>query len=97
MGALSSKISEEELVQLAQTAGIDYTPPLGFPSPSNPVVFFDIKLGRYGEGCPVGRITIEVRNSPVLHHCDGDSLSVNCETSALRLKHYPGKTLAMAF
>lgn len=80
MGALSSKISEEELVQLAQSAGIDYTPPLGSPSPSNPVVFLDIKLGRYGEGCPLGRITIEVRNGASLHHYDNDYLSVIFET-----------------
>ena len=28
---------------------------------ANPVVFFDIKLGRYGAGTPLGRIEIELK------------------------------------
>ena len=31
------------------------------PVQANPVVFFDIKLGRYGEGTPLGRVEIELK------------------------------------
>ena len=30
-------------------------------SQGNPIVYFDIKLGRYGEGTPLGRILIELK------------------------------------
>jgi hypothetical protein len=39
---------------------VDYKPPMGPPEKGNPLVFFDIKLGRYGDGKPLGRIVMEV-------------------------------------
>ncbi|KAI3433293.1 hypothetical protein D9Q98_003112 [Chlorella vulgaris] len=58
MGAGASK--PEDLAAIAQ-APINYKPPLGPPNPDNPVVFFDIKLGRYGDATPLGRIEIELK------------------------------------
>jgi tetratricopeptide (TPR) repeat protein len=40
---------------------VSYSPPLGSPNSENPLVFLDVKLGRYGEGKKLGRIVIEVR------------------------------------
>eukprot|EP00897_Mesotaenium_endlicherianum_P003397 jgi/Mesen1/3085/ME000184S02156 len=60
MGVGPSKL--EDLAELAKTAGAGYEPPLGPPNKDNPLVYFDIKLGRYGEGTPVGRIVMEVRD-----------------------------------
>ncbi|KAL4534371.1 hypothetical protein Ndes2437B_g03650 [Nannochloris sp. 'desiccata'] len=44
MGAASSK--PEDIVAVAQQP-TSYTPPLGSPNPENPLVYFDIKLGRF--------------------------------------------------
>ena len=30
----------------------------------NPIVYLDIKLGRYGEGTPLGRVMIELKARP---------------------------------
>lgn len=62
MGAASSK--PEDIVAVAQQP-TSYTPPLGSPNPENPLVYFDIKLGRYGEGAPLGRITMELKKDIV--------------------------------
>jgi peptidyl-prolyl isomerase F (cyclophilin D) len=62
MGAASSK--PEDIVAVAQQP-ISYSPPLGAPNPENPLVYFDIKLGRYGEGTPLGRITMELKKDIV--------------------------------
>eukprot|EP00271_Cylindrocystis_brebissonii_P022424 TRINITY_DN862_c0_g1_i1.p1 TRINITY_DN862_c0_g1~~TRINITY_DN862_c0_g1_i1.p1 ORF type:complete len:336 (-),score=34.16 TRINITY_DN862_c0_g1_i1:348-1232(-) len=59
MGAGQSKT--EDIVALAETAALDYVPPLGPPNPANPLVFFDISLGRYGQGTPLGRIVVELK------------------------------------
>jgi len=59
MGASQSK--PEDIVAIAKTPLPGYNPPLGSPSPSNPLVYFDIKLGRYGEGTPLGRIVMELK------------------------------------
>ena len=40
---------------------VSYKPPLGLPNPSNPIVYLDIALGRYGDATRLGRILIEVR------------------------------------
>nr|APW35789.1 peptidyl-prolyl cis-trans isomerase [Chlorella sp. X1] len=58
MGAGASK--PEDLAAIAQ-APVSYKPPLGPPNPDNPVVFFDIMLGRYGDATPLGRIEIELK------------------------------------
>ena len=64
-GALSKpKESEETLVAMAQ-GPVTYNPPLGAPSPDNTLVYFDIKLGRYGEGTPLGRIVMEIKQDRV--------------------------------
>ena len=62
MGAASSK--PEDIVAVAQQP-VSYTPPLGAPNPENPLVYFDIKLDRYGEGVPLGRITMELKKDVV--------------------------------
>jgi peptidyl-prolyl isomerase F (cyclophilin D) len=59
MGASQSK--PEDIVAIAKTPLPSYNPPLGSPSPSNPLVYFDMKLGRYGEGTPLGRIVMEIK------------------------------------
>jgi peptidyl-prolyl isomerase F (cyclophilin D) len=64
MGAAGSKLSQEQIQELASTKS-QYAPPLGQPNPSNTLVFFDIKLGRYGEGTPLGRIVMEVKEDVV--------------------------------
>lgn len=60
MGAEGSK-QAGEVVAIAQTAGKGYQPPLGPPKSSNPLVYFDVKLGRYGEGVNLGRVVIELK------------------------------------
>jgi len=62
MGAASSK--PEDIVAVAQQP-ISFAPPLGAPNPENPLVYFDIKLGRYGDGTPLGRITMELKKDIV--------------------------------
>jgi hypothetical protein len=52
--ALSSSISVEDAVKLAATRTPGYVPPLGKPNPANPVVFFDIDLGRGEAPRPLG-------------------------------------------
>lgn len=42
-------------------ASTPFSPPLGPPSPSNPQVYFDIKLGQYGDAVSLGRITMELK------------------------------------
>ena len=56
-----SKLSEAEVVDIASTP-ISYRPPLGPPNDDNPRVFFDIKLGRYGEGTKLGRVVFELKS-----------------------------------
>jgi len=58
MGANASK--PEDVQALARTQQT-FNPPLGPPNPANPLVYFDIKLGRYGEGTPLGRIVMVSR------------------------------------
>jgi len=55
-----SKASPDAIVEMANKP-CDFSPPLGAPNPSNPLVYFDIKLGRYGEGTPLGRIVMELK------------------------------------
>ena len=58
MGASESKV--EDLAAIAASYNTSDTPPLGPPVHGNPLVYFDLKLGRYGAGIPVGRVVIEV-------------------------------------
>ena len=58
MGAGASK--PEDVAALAKQP-VTYSPPLGPPNPQNPLVYFDLKLGRYGEGTPIGKIIIELK------------------------------------
>lgn len=58
MGAGGSK--PEDIAAVAAQP-VNYKPPLGPPNPDNPVVFFDISLGRYGDSTPLGRIEIELK------------------------------------
>ncbi|PNH01043.1 Peptidyl-prolyl cis-trans isomerase [Tetrabaena socialis] len=52
--------SAEAIATMAK-AKMAYQPPLGAPNPSNPLVFFDLKLGRYGDATPIGRIVMELK------------------------------------
>lgn len=63
MGGSSSK-SVEGAVQIAKSS-ISYSPPLGPPNPSNPIVFLDVALGRYGDATKLGRILIELKADSV--------------------------------
>jgi peptidyl-prolyl isomerase F (cyclophilin D) len=58
MGGSASK--PDDIVALAQ-APVAYSPPYGPPVKGNPLVFFDIKLGRYGDSTPLGRVVIELK------------------------------------
>lgn len=59
MGAGNSK-SVDGAVQIAKSS-VSYSPPLGPPNSSNPIVFLDIALGRYGDATKLGRILIELK------------------------------------
>ena len=59
MGANQSK---PEDIQAIASQKVSFAPPLGPPNPSNTMVYFDIKLGRYGEGTPLGRIVMELKD-----------------------------------
>eukprot|EP00899_Mesostigma_viride_P015600 jgi/Mesvir1/24040/Mv10776-RA.1 len=63
MGGSASK-NLEGVVAIAKSP-VSYSPPLGPPNPQNPKVFFDIKLGRTGEGTPLGRIVMELKKDIV--------------------------------
>lgn len=65
MGAAGSKLSLEQIQEIASTQSQSYAPPLGQPNPANTLVYFDMKLGRYGEGTPLGRIVMEVKEDVV--------------------------------
>ncbi|GIL93356.1 hypothetical protein Vretifemale_20762 [Volvox reticuliferus] len=52
--------NKDAIGQIAKTK-VAYMPPLGSPNPVNPLVYFDIKLGRYGDATPVGRIVMELK------------------------------------
>eukprot|EP00897_Mesotaenium_endlicherianum_P001993 jgi/Mesen1/1821/ME000141S00982 len=60
MGLFSSKPAVEGILALAKEDK-DYAPPLGAPLKGNPLVYFDIRLGRQ-KGAPlVGRVVIELK------------------------------------
>mmetsp|Transcript_13275 Transcript_13275/g.25456 ORF Transcript_13275/g.25456 Transcript_13275/m.25456 type:complete len:283 (+) Transcript_13275:85-933(+) len=59
MGGGASK-SLEDVVAIANTP-IEYLPPLGPAKPSNPQVYFDMVLGRYGDATKLGRIVMELK------------------------------------
>uniref|UniRef100_A0A383W8Y0 PPIase cyclophilin-type domain-containing protein n=1 Tax=Tetradesmus obliquus TaxID=3088 RepID=A0A383W8Y0_TETOB len=63
MGQAAS-VSKDAIVQAAKTKA-NYLPPLGPPNPANPLVFFDIALGRYGDAVPLGRIVMELKEDVV--------------------------------
>lgn len=58
-------LSVESLQQRAKKKLPDYSPPLGPPNPANPLVYFDLQLGRdaedLGGAAPLGRITFELK------------------------------------
>ena len=56
----TASVSKEAVVNLAKNK-VSFLPPLGAPNASNPKVFFDIALGRYGDAVPLGRIVMEVK------------------------------------
>eukprot|EP00879_Flechtneria_rotunda_P031201 GHRR01034061.1.p2 GENE.GHRR01034061.1~~GHRR01034061.1.p2 ORF type:complete len:104 (+),score=17.14 GHRR01034061.1:81-392(+) len=62
--AVSSGASKEAIAGIAKTR-VSYLPPLGPPNPSNPLVYFDIALGRYGDAVPLGRLVMEVKEDVV--------------------------------
>ena len=57
-----SKLSEADIVSIASTPSSAYRPPLGPANPANTLVYFDMKLGRYGEGTKLGRIVMELKS-----------------------------------
>ncbi|GFR49175.1 hypothetical protein Agub_g11198 [Astrephomene gubernaculifera] len=60
MGQAQSGISKEAIAEMAK-AKTAYLPPLGPPNPANPLVYFDIKLGRSADATPLGRIVMELK------------------------------------
>jgi len=56
----TASVSKEAIVNLAKNR-VNFLPPLGAPNASNPKVYFDIALGRYGDAVPLGRIVMEVK------------------------------------
>eukprot|EP00775_Hariotina_reticulata_P005618 gene5618-5856_t len=52
MGQAASSVSKDAVVAAAKTK-------------SNPLVFFDIALGRYGDATPLGRIVMELKEDVV--------------------------------
>jgi len=58
MGQSQSK--PEDIAALAKQE-VEYEPPLGKPTDGNPLVYLDVKLGRYGDGVPLGRVVIELK------------------------------------
>eukprot|EP00878_Enallax_costatus_P003061 GHUV01003260.1.p1 GENE.GHUV01003260.1~~GHUV01003260.1.p1 ORF type:complete len:296 (+),score=92.32 GHUV01003260.1:485-1372(+) len=63
MGQAAS-VSKDAIVQAAKSKA-NYLPPLGPPNPSNPLVYFDLALGRYGDAVPLGRIIMELKEDVV--------------------------------
>jgi peptidyl-prolyl isomerase F (cyclophilin D) len=62
-GAAAANVDAALALAAAPVAG--YVPPLGKPNPANPVVFFDIDLGR-GEGARrLGRVELEIKHDTV--------------------------------
>jgi peptidyl-prolyl isomerase F (cyclophilin D) len=61
MGAAGSKLSREEICAIASSPSSAYRPPLGEPNANNTLVYFDMKLGRYGDGTKLGRIVMELK------------------------------------
>ncbi|GAQ81118.1 Peptidyl-prolyl cis-trans isomerase [Klebsormidium nitens] len=57
MGGGGSKVDAMAVVN----SSVDFRPPMGPPSADNPLVYFDIKLGRYGDAKPLGRIVMELK------------------------------------
>jgi peptidyl-prolyl isomerase F (cyclophilin D) len=62
MGAAASK--PEDVAALARQPS-SYTLPLGLPAPGNPLVYFDLALGRYGDAVPLGRVVMELKADTV--------------------------------
>ncbi|KAF8066173.1 hypothetical protein HT031_002495 [Scenedesmus sp. PABB004] len=60
MGNSASAPAKEAVVAIAQNKG-PYTLPLGPPNPANPLVYFDLALGRYGDAVPLGRVVMELK------------------------------------
>ncbi|KIY93428.1 peptidyl-prolyl isomerase F (cyclophilinF) [Monoraphidium neglectum] len=59
MGQAAS-VNKDAVLAVAKQP-VNYTLPLGPVNPENPLVFFDIKLGRYGDSTPLGRIVMELK------------------------------------
>eukprot|EP00892_Ulva_mutabilis_P003178 jgi/Ulvmu1/12861/UM098_0046.1 len=57
---MGAKVSKEDIVAVASTP-VNYNPPLGPPNPENPVIYFEVQLGRYADAVPLGRITMELK------------------------------------
>lgn len=57
MGA--SQSSPEDILKVAAEPA-NYSPPLQV-NPANPLVYFDVQLGRYGNATPLGRIVMELK------------------------------------
>lgn len=57
MGAAQSK---DAITEIANSK-VAYTAPLGAPNPANTLCYFDMKLDRYGDGTPLGRVVFELK------------------------------------
>ncbi|KAK9814671.1 hypothetical protein WJX72_009546 [[Myrmecia] bisecta] len=62
---MGGSVSKEDIVKAAQTPSGSYNPPLGPPNKDNPLVYFDLKLGRYGDAAPLGRVVMELKQDVV--------------------------------
>ncbi|KAK9843704.1 hypothetical protein WJX81_003084 [Elliptochloris bilobata] len=58
MGGGASK--PEDIARIA-AEDVPFNPPLGPPDPVNPLVFFDLQLGRYGDAVKLGRVIMELK------------------------------------
>ena len=65
MPGLGGGAAVDAAVALAATPVANYVAPLGQPNPANPVVFFDVDLGRGESAKRLGRVTFEVKHDAV--------------------------------
>ncbi|GBF94836.1 peptidyl-prolyl cis-trans isomerase mitochondrial [Raphidocelis subcapitata] len=61
MGNAASSVDKGAVAAAAAKKDASFSPPLGAPNPDNPLVYFDLKLGRYGDATPLGRVVMELK------------------------------------
>mmetsp|Transcript_39579 Transcript_39579/g.54961 ORF Transcript_39579/g.54961 Transcript_39579/m.54961 type:complete len:282 (-) Transcript_39579:410-1255(-) len=56
----SQSVELDQVVEMAKQ-NLSFSPPLGPANPENPLVYFDMQIGRSGDVTPLGRITMELK------------------------------------